>query len=146
MVHPKSPSKPPVRVPKKLATNLKNIKPEKHGDSTHWSADLPTTVLMMHVEEISAGGTSTIHRHEEALIHVLSGQGYSEIQGNKVEWNEGGFLMIPANAWHRHWNTGDKPVRFVAAYASKLTRVMGAHYIEDKGLKTYKELKKQGLA
>lgn len=51
---------------------------------------------------------SAAHRHvHSSVFHVKSGEGFSMIDGQKIEWQSGDFFTIPAWAVHSHVNTGD---------------------------------------
>jgi|SRR5680860_96457 len=55
----------------------------------------------------------------EEMVFVLSGEGKTEVWnegGRKVEckWQSGSLFAVPLNAWHQHFNTGDKPARYFA--------------------------------
>lgn len=75
---------------------------------------------------IPINSSSKSHRHiygEE--IVVLSGVGYTELKQNRrfpqtIQWNEGSYFFIPASLEHRHFNTGDKPVRFLVVTPAPL--------------------------
>ncbi|MCP5004357.1 MAG: cupin domain-containing protein [Planctomycetes bacterium] len=69
-------------------------------------AKLPSHSISMNVGIVVAGGTSGNHRHYyESLIYIISGNGYSVVEGNKVEWEASDALHIPPWAWHQHFNT-----------------------------------------
>jgi mannose-6-phosphate isomerase-like protein (cupin superfamily) len=55
----------------------------------------------------------------EEMILILSGEGKTEVWnegGPKVtcKWQENSLFAVPLNAWHQHFNLGDKPVRYLA--------------------------------
>ncbi len=53
------------------------------------------------------GGHSGKHSHMEALLYVLEGEGYSIINGERLDWKQGTFLHITGpQTVHQHWNTG----------------------------------------
>lgn len=56
------------------------------------------------------GGYSGRHAHMEAVIYVLSGEGYSAVDGEKVPWRPGTSVHIQGpQTDHQHFNTGDEP-------------------------------------
>lgn len=71
----------------------------------------------LHISEIPPGGHTGMHRHfNEAIIHIVMGRGYSLIDDERVEWEEGDTLVIPVFAWHQHFNTDpERPARYIAA-------------------------------
>jgi hypothetical protein len=45
------------------------------------------------------------HKHLEALIYVLEGEGYSEVQGRNEPWKSGDLLHVPPAMFeHEHYN------------------------------------------
>jgi quercetin dioxygenase-like cupin family protein len=69
------------------------------------------TLLGMHVSRLQPGAHNRGHRHvDEALILIVAGEGWSELRQSddaemqRIEWQAGDLLAIPANAWHQHFN------------------------------------------
>ncbi len=61
---------------------------------THVMCDLP-------------GASSHKHAHMEALIYILQGEGYSIIEGEKVEWKKGTQLQVQGpQLVHQHFPAG----------------------------------------
>lgn len=47
------------------------------------------------------------HGHMEAVLYVLDGEGYSVIDGEKVQWKKGTLLHVTGpQTIHQHFNTG----------------------------------------
>lgn len=66
------------------------------------------------------GAHSGRHAHMEAVIYVLSGFGYSVIDGERIEWRPGSSLHIQGpQSEHQHFNTGSEPA-FMLRIASGL--------------------------
>ena len=113
---------------------------------TQWEL-LPLQTVSFHIEKMPPGGSSNIHKHGEAVVYILEGQGYSEIQGRKVNWKAGDIVYIPHDAWHRHFNKSkSKPVKFIGMYSPRGLRELFGVKLVDGGRRTYKELVKIGLA
>lgn len=71
---------------------------------TGGSADARLGTMM---QRIVAGGGTKAHRHvHSACYHVLEGEGYTVIDGEKFEWSQGDFFIVPPWSWHEHHNTG----------------------------------------
>ncbi|MGR3173864.1 MAG: cupin domain-containing protein [Candidatus Scalindua sp.] len=81
----------------------------------------------MNVGIVVAGGTSGNHRHYyESLIYIISGKGYSVVEGNKVEWESGDIIYAPPWSWHQHFNTDpDKVVRYLSGTNAPLLQSVG---------------------
>jgi len=64
--------------------------------------------------EIPVGWHTGKHIHGEESIHILNGQGFSLINGQRFDWHKGSTLQIPYRAEHQHFNTGNEPVQYVS--------------------------------
>jgi len=52
------------------------------------------------------------HAHMEAILHILQGEGYSVIDGEKIPWKAGSTLHIQGpQTVHQHFNTSDVECR-----------------------------------
>jgi mannose-6-phosphate isomerase-like protein (cupin superfamily) len=52
------------------------------------------------------------HKHLEAVVYAVEGEGYTEMQGQRVPWSAGDVLYVPPAMWeHEHVN--DNPHRIV---------------------------------
>jgi gentisate 1,2-dioxygenase len=48
------------------------------------------------------------HRQtSSAVYHVFAGQGYTVIEGQRFDWRQGDFFVVPPWAWHEHTNAED---------------------------------------
>lgn len=65
------------------------------------------------------------HSHGEEAIYVTEGQGCTVIDGKRYDWDAGACLFIPFGAVHQHFNTGDKPARYLSAMSLPLERFAG---------------------
>ena len=90
-------------------------------------AKLPSHTASMNVGIVVAGVTSGNHRHYyESLIYIIKGNGYSVVEGNKVEWEAGDIIYAPPWSWHQHFNTDpDNEVRYVAYTNAPLLQNVG---------------------
>ncbi|HEX5466495.1 MAG TPA: cupin domain-containing protein [Candidatus Limnocylindrales bacterium] len=87
------------------------------------------TTMGIHLSEVPAGGEKAGHRHlDEATFYIVSGHGWTELRQSdersdqRVEWRAGDVVVIPANAYHKHYN-GD-PDRPCLQLAFKDTRLL----------------------
>ena len=88
--------------------------------------DLPSKCLSMTIGGLASGQSSNMHRHTyETILYVLEGEGYSTIQGQKIEWTQGDAVYIPVWAWHRHTNTGTGNARYLACENAPLLQNIG---------------------
>lgn len=72
--------------------------------------------------EIPVGWHAGKHRHGEESTHILEGEGFCIINGQRFDWHKGSTLQIPYRAEHQHFNTGDSPVLYICGMAFDLER------------------------
>ena len=103
--------------------------------------DRPTRSMDALAHEIDPGVTSTIHRHSwDAMVLVVAGRGWTEIDGERIDWGPGDSLHLPAWAWHRSGNDGDVTARYLTFSSEPLLETMGMSIIEDAGHTPISEL------
>ena len=96
--------------------------------------DRPTRVLDAHVHEVDPGTVTTIHRHSwDAILFMVSGEGWTEVDGVRYDWKPWDAIHIPAWSWHRHGNDGKKPGRFMSYSSEPTLDSLGMAVIEDRG-------------
>lgn len=72
------------------------------------------------------------HRHTvEAVIHILQGSGHSIIDGTRYDWKTGDFICVPMFSWHRHINSSDQDMVYVACTTGPLSFAIGLAIYED---------------
>ena len=97
-------------------------------------AGRPSRSLDALLHEIDPGVTSTIHRHSwDAMVLCIGGWGWTEIDGQRINWGPGDALHLPAWAWHRHGNEGTEVARFMTASSEPLLETMGMAIDEEAG-------------
>jgi len=58
------------------------------------------------------GTKSGKHAHQEALLYTLEGEGYSVVEGKRLEWKAGTLTHVPGpQTIHQHFNTGNTEAR-----------------------------------
>jgi mannose-6-phosphate isomerase-like protein (cupin superfamily) len=80
--------------------------------------------------EIPVGWHTGRHRHGEESLHILSGEGFSIIEGQRFDWHASSTLQIPFWAEHQHFNTGDVPVLYVSGMSFDLERFTRVAHLE----------------
>ena len=91
--------------------------PNSYGDENTPFSEMPAlTEFKVFVHEIRT--RSGRHKHQGGLvIYVIEGQGYTDIDGEKVEWKTGDLLLLPVRPGgveHQHFNTGEHPAQWLA--------------------------------
>src|SRR3954464_2364006 len=93
------------------------------------------------VHEVDPGTTTTIHRHSwDAVLFMVEGSGWTEVDGVRYDWKAWDAIHIPAWSWHRHGNDGDKPGRFMSYSSEPTLWTLGMSVIEDAGLTPFAQL------
>lgn len=80
--------------------------------------------------EIPVGWHSGRHRHGEESLHILTGEGFSLIEGQRFDWRPGSTLFIPFWAEHQHFNTGTEPALYISGMTFDLERFVRVARIE----------------
>jgi gentisate 1,2-dioxygenase len=61
------------------------------------------------IQLLRPGVRTRAHRHTSSVVyHVFRGRGYSVIDGQRFDWEQGDFLALPGWAWHEHANPGEE--------------------------------------
>jgi quercetin dioxygenase-like cupin family protein len=119
-----------VNLPDKLAH--RNVTAAIHGDFSaergHGVAivDLPSKTISLTVGHLRGGQSTRRHRHNyETILYVIKGEGYSLIEGRRVEWRAGDAVYVPVWAWHNHVNTGTADAEYLACENTPLLQNLG---------------------
>lgn len=97
-------------------------------------ADKPTRTMDGAAHEIPSGVTSTIHRHSwDAMMFCVGGNGWTEIDGVRINWGPGDSLHLPAWAWHRHGNEGEATARYMSFSSEPFLEILGFATLQDEG-------------
>jgi mannose-6-phosphate isomerase-like protein (cupin superfamily) len=80
--------------------------------------------------EIPVGWHTGKHRHGEESMHILEGEGFSIINGQRFDWHKSSTLQIPFWAEHQHFNTGSVPVVTISGMTFDLERFCRVARIE----------------
>ena len=103
--------------------------------------DRPTMNLDATIHEVLPHTTTTIHRHAwDAIEFIESGKGWTEIDGQRIDWKPWDTLHLPSWAWHRHGNDGDTPAVFHTWSVQPMLEQFGVALLEDGGDTPVKDL------
>lgn len=106
----------------------------RRGVMVSADGDVPSLCLDANLHEIPAGEISTIHRHSwDAIVFVVSGRGWTEVDGRRHEWRPWDTIYLPGWAWHRHGNESTKDARLISFSVQPLTELLGLAVLEDAG-------------
>jgi len=101
------------------------------------AAGFPTNGTALVVSEIAPGWRTGKHAHGEEAIHIVSGTGFSVIDGARYDWKTGTTIHVPYRAEHQHTNTGPDTAVYVSALTQDLdfaVRLGRLAQIEEKAL------------
>ena len=116
----------------------------RRGVYAGWDGDRPTKNLDATLHEIAPHTTTTIHRHSwDAIMFIESGTGWTEIDGQRIDWRPWDTIHLPTWAWHRHGNDGDKPAVFHTWSVQPMLEQFGVALLEDGGDKPVDQLPKR---
>lgn len=76
---------------------------------------------------------SVTHKHNEAIIFVLRGRGYSILDDERIDWKPGDTLYIGQGVWHQHYITSDEPAMALAIKPLPIQEYLGELNIIYKG-------------
>jgi len=125
---------PPVIRPSEVGMVWSPTRRMSRGVYTGMDGDRPTRVIDATLHEVPAGGTSTVHRHSwDAIMFVESGRGWTEIDGQRIDWRPWDTLHLPSWAWHRHGNDSDRPARFHTWSVEPMFEYFGMAVLEEGG-------------
>ncbi|MXW30113.1 MAG: cupin domain-containing protein [Chloroflexi bacterium] len=62
---------------------------------------MPTLALKL--QRLAPGSRTDAHRHTSSVVyHVAKGEGYSIIDGNRLDWSKGDTFVLPSWLLHEH--------------------------------------------
>ena len=80
--------------------------------------DLGARQLSMWRQTVAPGAATPPHRHGcEEVVLVEAGRGQLHIDGTMLEFGPDSTLLLPADRDHQIINSGEEPLRLLAAFA-----------------------------
>jgi mannose-6-phosphate isomerase-like protein (cupin superfamily) len=84
--------------------NMMSSRPDFYGDE----------VEMTHIIHHSPGAMGGKHGHMEAILYILDGEGYMDVDGKRVPWKKGSSLHVQGpQTLHQPYNTGSVEAKFI---------------------------------
>jgi gentisate 1,2-dioxygenase len=85
---------------------------------------------------IRAGEETSFKRETcSTFIVVMDGQGFSEIGGQRFDWEKNDIMAVPNFMWRRHVNTGTNDAVLYTVSDAALLRAIGQYRAQGKGAK-----------
>ena len=86
----------------------------------------PATATIDFCAKLLAPGqrTKPIRHMANSVFLVLEGQGYTDVDGQRIEWQENDVFCVPTWTWHEHVNSGS--ARDAVVYAMSDTPLMSS--------------------
>jgi len=110
-------------VQKSPLKDMYDCKERKHRSR---DIDLPMRTINIHLSELIPGKSSRMHKHHnEAVVFILEGKGYSIVQGKRYDWEQGDALYMPSMNWHSHVNEGPDRVIYIGITNKRLLNFLG---------------------
>jgi uncharacterized RmlC-like cupin family protein len=99
--------------------------------------ELAHSSMSAHVSEFPVGTYKKAHRHGPgAHVIILNGKGFSTLwrAGEKdvrCDWKPNSVVVPPADWFHQHFNTGDRPARYLALKFSGRRYFISPEFVPD---------------
>lgn len=65
------------------------------------------------------------HSHGEEAMYIIQGKGFSDLDGERYDWEAGSCLFMPFGSIHQHFNAGDEEIRYISVMGIALERFTG---------------------
>lgn len=91
-----------------------------------YAVKLPSNTVSLSIGDLDPSSSTSNHRHAyESLIYVISGHGYTVIDGQRFDWKAGDALYVPPWCWHQHFTPEGTSARYITATNLPLLRQVG---------------------
>jgi gentisate 1,2-dioxygenase len=74
------------------------------------------------------------------MMFIVEGCGWTEVDGVRYHWKPWDAVHLPAWAWHRHGNDGQKMARYMSYSSEPLLHTLGMAVLEEAGHTDFSEL------
>lgn len=87
---------------------------------------LPT--MSCTIQMVRPGVRTQAHRQVQSSVYLaFSGKGYSVINGERLDWEQGDFFVVPPWAWHEHANDTDGESILFAIHDAPVMKALGLY-------------------
>jgi gentisate 1,2-dioxygenase len=73
---------------------------------------------------LKSGQSTAPYRHSASQVYfVLEGSGYTDVNGQRLEWSKNDFFVVPSHSWRSHTVTGCQAILYSYTDAPLIERV-----------------------
>jgi len=96
----------------------------------------PVFTTMNYAAQLLRPGEETLAKREtcNTFAVVLEGQGYTEVGGQRFDWERNDIVVIPNFLWRRHVNTGKTDAVLYTVSDAALMRNIGQYRAQGKAV------------
>ena len=94
----------------------------------------PVGLTLNYAAQLLRPGEETLAKRETSstFVVVMDGQGYTEVGGQRFDWERNDIVVIPNFLWRRHVNTGTKDAVLYTTSDASLMRNIGQYRAQGK--------------
>jgi len=94
----------------------------------------PVFTTLNYAAQLLRAGEQTLAKREtcNVFVLVLEGQGFTEVGGQRLDWEENDIVVIPNFLWRRHVNTGKKDAVLYTVSDAALMKNIGQYRAQGK--------------
>ena len=94
----------------------------------------PVGLVMNYAAQLLRPGEATLAKREtcSTFMVVMDGKGFTEVGGQRFEWETNDIVVMPNFLWRRHVNTGGKDAVFYTTSDASLMRNIGQYRAQGK--------------
>ena len=82
-------------------------------------------------ERLNAGKTSpSVQETASSVYHVVTGKGFSEINGERINWKQGDTFCVPAWSRYCHTAEGSETVYLYRFHDKPMLKALGFYRVE----------------
>jgi len=105
---------------------IKDMYPDPERGHLTRDIELPARTFNIHITQLDPGQSTRFHKHHnEAVIYIIEGKGYTIVQGKRYDWEKGDALYIPPFNWHANYNTGEERAIYMGITNKRLLNWLG---------------------
>ena len=89
-------------------------------------------------ERLNVGCTSpAVRETASSIYHIVSGKGYSEVNGQRIEWKQGDTFCVPAWNKYQHRAEGNETVYLYRFHDKPMLTALGFYRVEGQDIESF---------